>query len=97
MHWTRDAKNYQFWNDGNEDGRFTITQARPGRYTLPAFADGVPGEFARTDLVVAPSRPAISRPASSMTTSASNWTRPRSSRRSTSSFCLAAASNWMAR
>src|SRR6185503_15870431 len=30
MHWTRDAKNYQFWNDGDEDGRFNITHVRPG-------------------------------------------------------------------
>jgi len=63
------------WDEAGvvEDGRFNIAQARPGRYALHAFADGVLGEFARTDLVVAPSRPAISRPASSMTTSASNW------------------------
>ena len=52
MLWTRDAKNYQFWNDGGEDGYFTITQARPGRYTLHAFADGVLGEFAHADVVV---------------------------------------------
>jgi rhamnogalacturonan endolyase len=56
MDWTRDAKNYQFWNDGAEDGRFTITQVRPGHYTLHAFADGVLGEFARADVVVEPGK-----------------------------------------
>ncbi len=51
--WVHDAKHYQFWNDGSEDGRFTITNVRPGTYTLHAFADGVLGEFARTDITVA--------------------------------------------
>jgi len=50
--WTRDAKFYEFWNDGNDDGKFTITQVRPGAYTLHAFADGVLGEFARANITV---------------------------------------------
>ncbi len=45
MHWTRDAKNYQFWTDGTEDGKFTISNVRPGKYRLNAFADGVLGDF----------------------------------------------------
>ena len=28
--WVHDAKYYQFWNDGAEDGKFTITNVRPG-------------------------------------------------------------------
>ena len=32
--WVHDAKHYQFWNDGTEDGKFTITNVRPGKYTL---------------------------------------------------------------
>ena len=47
-----DAKYYQFWNDGTEDGKFTITNVRPGNYTLHAFADGVLGEFAHADVTV---------------------------------------------
>lgn len=54
--WKRDAKYYQFWNDGAADGRFTITHVRPGRYTLHAFADGVLGEFSQADIVVEPGR-----------------------------------------
>ncbi|MGA2231389.1 MAG: polysaccharide lyase family protein, partial [Tepidisphaeraceae bacterium] len=50
--WTNDAKFYQFWNDGAEDGKFTITNVRPGTYTLHAFADGVLGEFAQTNITV---------------------------------------------
>ncbi len=50
--WVHDAKHYQFWNDGTEDGKFTLTQVRPGKYTLHAFADGVLGEFAQTDITV---------------------------------------------
>jgi len=50
--WAHDAKHYQFWSDGAEDGTFTITNVRPGTYTLHAFADGVLGEFARSDVTV---------------------------------------------
>ena len=50
--WVHDAKHYQFWNDGTEDGRFTITNVRSGTYTLHAFADGVLGEFAQANIAV---------------------------------------------
>jgi rhamnogalacturonan endolyase len=51
--WAHDAKFYQFWNDGTDDGKFTITNVRPGTYTMHAFADGVLGEFAKADITVA--------------------------------------------
>jgi len=51
--WPHDGNYYKFWTDGSDDGRFTITNVRPGTYTLHAFADGVLGEFARTDITVA--------------------------------------------
>jgi rhamnogalacturonan endolyase len=50
--WKHDAKHYQFWNDGSQDGTFTITQVRPGNYTLHAIADGVLGEFAKANITV---------------------------------------------
>jgi rhamnogalacturonan endolyase len=50
--WEHDGNYYQFWNDGTEDGKFTLTNVRPGKYTLHAFADGVLGEFAQTDITV---------------------------------------------
>jgi rhamnogalacturonan endolyase len=53
VEWTHDAKYYQFWNDGTEDGKFTITNVRPGNYTLHAFADGVLGELAQANITVA--------------------------------------------
>ena len=50
--WAHDAKFYQFWNDGSEDGKFTISNVRPGIYTLHAFADGVLGEYTNYDITV---------------------------------------------
>jgi len=50
--WPHDGNYYQFWTDGTDDGKFTITNVRPGNYTLHAFADGVLGEFAQTNITV---------------------------------------------
>jgi rhamnogalacturonan endolyase len=50
--WDHDGNYYQFWNDGSANGKFTISNVRPGTYTLHAFADGVLGEFAQTNITV---------------------------------------------
>jgi rhamnogalacturonan endolyase len=50
--WPHEGNYYQFWTDGTDDGKFTIPSIRPGTYTLHAFADGVLGEFAKTDITV---------------------------------------------
>ena len=55
--WPHDGNYYQFWADGSEDGRFTIPNVRPGQYTLHAFADGVLGEYAKTDITVEAGKP----------------------------------------
>jgi len=55
--WARDGDYYQFWADGAADGRFTIPNVRPGKYTLHAYADGVLGEFAKTDITVEAGKP----------------------------------------
>ena len=52
--WVNDAKHYEFWNDGDANGHFTITEVRPGKYTLHAFATGILGEFAKADITVKP-------------------------------------------
>lgn len=54
--WQRDTKFYQFWTRAKADGSFTIRNVRPGHYTLHAFGDGVLGEFALTNVVVAPGK-----------------------------------------
>jgi len=54
--WIHEAKYYQFFNDGTEDGKFTITKVRPGKYTLHATADGVLGDFAQADITVEPGK-----------------------------------------
>jgi rhamnogalacturonan endolyase len=50
--WEHDGNYYQFWNDGAEDGKFTIANVRPGTYTLHAFADGVLGEYTNFNITV---------------------------------------------
>jgi rhamnogalacturonan endolyase len=50
--WIHDARYYQFFNDGTEDGKFAITKVIPGKYTLHATADGVLGDFAKADVTV---------------------------------------------
>ena len=50
--WIHDAKYYQFWTDGTDDGKFTIVKVRPGKYTLHAFAEGVLGDFTETNITV---------------------------------------------
>jgi rhamnogalacturonan endolyase len=50
--WDHDGNYYQFWTDGAEDGKFTISDIRPGTYTLHAFADGVLGEYTNYNITV---------------------------------------------
>jgi rhamnogalacturonan endolyase len=50
--WEHDAKYYQFWTEGKDDGTFTITNVRPGTYTLHAYATGVLGNFEQTQITV---------------------------------------------
>ena len=52
MTWQNDAKHYEFWVRGTEDGRFIIPNVRPGTYQLHAIADGVLGEYAKADITV---------------------------------------------
>lgn len=46
--WQNDAKHYEFWTNGSDDGSFTIPNVRPGVYQLHTIADGVLGEYAAT-------------------------------------------------
>lgn len=55
--WQTDAKHYQFWARGSADGTFSIPHVPAGTYTLRALADGVLGEFAQAEIVVAGGRP----------------------------------------
>jgi rhamnogalacturonan endolyase len=50
--WIHEARYYQFFNDGAEDGKFAITKVRPGTYTLHATADGVLGDYAQANVTV---------------------------------------------
>ena len=55
--WQQDAKYYQFWARGKDDGTFSIPNVRAGVYTLHALADGVLGEFAKADIKVEEGKP----------------------------------------
>lgn len=54
--WQTDAKHYEFWVHGKDNGRFSVPNVRPGNYTLHAFANGVLGEYAKADITVAPGK-----------------------------------------
>ncbi len=43
---------YQYWVHAAEDGTFSITDVRPGKYTLYAFTTGAVGEFSKTSVAV---------------------------------------------
>jgi rhamnogalacturonan endolyase len=55
--WQHDAKYYQFWTHGQDDGTFSIPNVRPGSYTLYAIADGVLGEYSKADITVELGKP----------------------------------------
>ncbi|HEY2586155.1 MAG TPA: polysaccharide lyase family protein [Tepidisphaeraceae bacterium] len=55
--WQRDAKHYEFWARGDDEGRFTIPAVRPGTYTLHAIATGVLGEFSQANVTVKAGEP----------------------------------------
>ncbi len=55
--WQTDAKHYEFWVRGDDQGSFAIPNVRAGAYTLHALADGVLGEYAQADIRVEPGRP----------------------------------------
>lgn len=55
--WQLDAKHYEFWARGDDEGRFTIPTVRPGKYTLHAIATGVLGELTKTELQIEPGKP----------------------------------------
>ena len=52
VEWQNDAKSYEFWVRADANGNFSIPNVRAGNYTLHAFADGVLGEFALTNVIV---------------------------------------------
>jgi rhamnogalacturonan endolyase len=53
--WQNDAKHYEFWAHGSDDGSFTIPNVRPGTYQLHAISDGVLGAYdATASVTIAP-------------------------------------------
>jgi rhamnogalacturonan endolyase len=57
VEWQADAKYYQYWTKGQDNGNFSIPNVRPGNYTLHAIADGVLGEYAKADITVEAGKP----------------------------------------
>ena len=50
--WETDGKHYEYWSRADKTGAFTIPNARPGKYVLYAFNDGILGDFSRADVTV---------------------------------------------
>jgi rhamnogalacturonan endolyase len=55
--WQTDSKHYEFWVQGDNAGNFSIPNVRAGKYTLHAIADGVLGEFTKTEVTVEAGKP----------------------------------------
>ena len=55
--WQQDAKNYQFWVPGKENGSFEIPDVRPGKYELHAWTEAAMEEFVKADIVVEAGKP----------------------------------------
>jgi len=50
--WQTDGKHYQYWTRADATGAFTIPNARPGKYVLYAFNNGILGDFSHADVSV---------------------------------------------
>jgi rhamnogalacturonan endolyase len=50
--WTQVLKGYDFWTRAHDQGRFALTQVRPGRYTLSAVGADQFEEFRRENVEV---------------------------------------------
>lgn len=50
--WALQANGYQFWTRSGPDGKFTIPNVLPGRYTLYISGADQPEDFAQNDVVV---------------------------------------------
>ncbi len=55
-HWSKDNKGYHFWTKTDANGRFDLTNVRPGKYTL--FASGAEQfyEFSQDGITVTPGK-----------------------------------------
>jgi len=52
INWQNEHKYYQFWVRADSLGNFSIPNIRPGQYNLYAFADGILGEYKKTDITI---------------------------------------------
>lgn len=50
--WQFESKRYQYWTQAGANGSFTLSNVRPGVYTLSAFTVGAVGEYTRTEVSV---------------------------------------------
>jgi rhamnogalacturonan endolyase len=50
--WELDGKHYEYWVHADQSGAFTIPNARPGKYVLYAFNNGILGEYSKADVSV---------------------------------------------
>ncbi len=50
--WQTDGKHYQYWTRADATGAFTIRNARPGKYVLYAFNNGILGDYSHADVTV---------------------------------------------
>ena len=50
--WQNESKRYQYWGMADSNGDFSISNVRPGTYTLYGFVTGAVGEYAQPNVSV---------------------------------------------
>ncbi len=53
VNWQSWSNGYEYWVHADKDGRFTISNVRPGTYTLSAYVTGEVGEYSQAEVSIA--------------------------------------------
>ena len=52
INWEDNGKYYEYWTRADQAGSFDVSNARPGKYVLTAYNDGILGEYSKADVTI---------------------------------------------